>query len=249
MKTGFVELDKIIEIEKPKLIVVASRSGMGQTSLALNIATNILSQNIPVLIFRGLEDEEEINNRILSSQAMVSIDNINKGKLRIDDWIKITQKIEPFFKFKKYITTIDNGNNILEELKEKCIKMKKEKKIKFVIIDNFEIISDWIDIKEQNIIEQLKEITKELEITILLNVEISRDIDIRDDKRPKLKDIKNQDIIKFGNIIMLLYRDEFYYEDSDKQGIAEILVAQNDDGITDLVELIWLKKYKKFIDL
>lgn len=249
MKTGFFELDEIMKFDKPKLIILGSRPCMGQTSLAFNIATNMfMKQDIAVLIFSVFEDVEEINARILSSEAMVDFDKIRKGKLKEDDWVKLAKEVEPFSKAKKYIHIIDIGDT-LNNIKEKCIQMKKEKDIKFIVFNSLDDITEITDGKKKDIIEQLRNIVNELEITILLNMTLTRGLEKREDKKPKLEDIKDKNILELADIIMFLYKEDYYDKYSEKKDIAEVIVAKNNDGICKTVELLHLDACKKFVNL
>lgn len=249
MKTGFVELDEIIKLNKSKLIILSSRPGMGQTSLAFNIATNMfMKQDIAVLFFSVFESVGEINARILSSEAMVDFYKIRKGELEEDDWVKLAKEVEPFSKAKKDIY-IMGWEDTLNDIKEKCIQMKKEKDIKFVVFDNLDDFIEITDERKQDIIEQLRNIVNELEITILLNMPLTRCLEKREDKKPKLEDIKDKNILELADIIMFLYRDDYYNSNCEKKNIAEVIVAKNNSGICETVELLWLKSYKKFANL
>lgn len=210
MKTGFSDLDKIIKgLNNSSLNVIAGRPNMGKSSLAFNIAVN-LAKKIPVAIFSLEMSKEYICNKFIDS-------NLLDTQIIIDDTPGIS----------------------VENIRKKCIRLKQEKNIGLVVIDYLQLIStEKENGREQelsNIGLSLKKLEEELKTPILLTSQLSKEPDIRfkagQDPRPTLKDFGySSGIIKYADTIMLLYKDDYYYQNSDKKNVLEINVAKSKNG-------------------
>ena len=228
MKTGFSDLDKIIKgLNNSSLNVIAGRPNMRKSSLAFNIAVN-LAKKIPVAIFSLEMSKEYIYNNFIKSDLLDTI--------LIDDTPSIS----------------------ITEIQEKCRRLKAEKNIGLVIIDYLQLILvDNETNREQElstISQRLKKLTEELNIPVLVNSQLSKEPDIRfkagQDPRPTLKDFGySSGIIKYADTIMLLYKDECYYQNSDKRNVLEINVAKNKNGKLETIIVDYnknlLKKVKR----
>ena len=260
ISTGFCDLDYAIKgLNKSNLIVIASRPAMGKTALALNIATHVATkENIPVAIFSLEMLSEQLTSRILCSEAMVDSNKVRKAKLDNVDWKKIMRTSEQLSKFEIYINDIPGIS--INEIKEKCIKLKQDKDIGLVVIDYLQLIQGSnknYNSREQEISAislSLKNLAQELNIPIIVLSSVSRTADTRfykgEDPRPILEDIKySGTIVQDADIIMFLYRDDYYNLDSEKKGIAEVIIAKNRYGTNGTVELIFIDKWLKFANL
>ena len=219
--TGFVDLDNMIDgLHNSELIIIGARPGMGKTAFALNIVKKVTNvQKISTVFFSIELEQEQILNR-LNNMKMEDNDN-----LIIDDTPGIT----------------------IDEIALKCRKLKKENKIGIVIIDYLQLIglSKTNSVKTQSledIICRLKSLSIELNIPILVTSQLIRAVDKRPDHRPKIQDfsLKSNIIEKNVDTIIFIYRDEYYNKESEKKGIAEIIVAKQFEGKIGIIELVWL---------
>lgn len=246
MKTGFIDLDKTINLYEPKFIFLAGRPGMGKTALAMNIASNIcLKQNIPVLILSIEESKNSVINRIISKETKIDISKIKSNELNNLEKIKIQEKR----------TSIENSKIFIEDIGLQSIgkviklirKYVDENNVKFIAIDYLQLMCDSImsEIRMKNILRQLKQISKELKITILITSQLSRTLEEIDDCRPNINNLRNkEDILKYADIIMFLYRENDFYKNPEKKDIAEVIIIQNDADKK--VELVFDGKYSSF---
>jgi replicative DNA helicase len=253
MKTGYKKLDELININKPKLVLLGSRPSMGKTTLALNIATNIaLRENMPVAIFNLELSKEQMINRILCSEAMVDCNKVSAGNLEDTDWEKISKTTRLLLETRIYID--DTPGISVMEIKEKCRKLKSEKNIGLIIIDYLQLIQyDKTkllsrDNEIKNIMQELKEISQELKITILVTSQLSRKPEYRNEHRPILTDLRTN-IVEIADAIIFLYRDEYYNDNTDLKNIAELNVLKNNNDKTGIIYLLYMNKYLKFVDL
>ena len=254
--TGFSELDyKTAGLHGSELILVAARPAMGKTAFALNIATNAaLRGNAPVAIFSLEMSKDQLVNRILCSEAMVDSNKVRTGKLEEDDWIKLAGAIGPLSESEIYID--DTPGISVMEIRTKCRKLKKEKKIGLVVIDYLQLVqgsNKRIGSREQEISEisrSLKILAKEINVPVIALSQLSRAVEQRPDHRPMLSDLRESGAIEQdADIVMFLYRDDYYNKESEKKDIAEVIIAKQRGGSTGTVELLWMGNYTKFVDL
>ena len=254
--TGFSELDyKTAGLHGSELILVAARPAMGKTAFALNIATNAaLRGNAPVAIFSLEMSKDQLVNRILCSEAMVDSNKVRTGKLEEDDWIKLAGAIGPLSESEIYID--DTPGISVMEIRTKCRKLKKEKKIGLVVIDYLQLVqgsNKRIGSREQEISEisrSLKILAKEINVPVIALSQLSRAVEQRPDHRPMLSDLRESGAIEQeADIVMFLYRDDYYNKESEKKDIAEVIIAKQRGGSTGTVELLWMGNYTKFVNL
>ena len=256
--TGFVDLDyKTAGFHGSELILVAARPAMGKTAFALNIATNAaVKSNIPVAIFSLEMSKEQLVTRILSSETMIDSNKLKTGRMEEEDWIKLADGLAPLSEAEMYID--DTPGISITEIRAKCRKLKLEKNIGLVVIDYLQLISGSGNRKngsrEQEISEisrSLKILAKELNVPVIALSQLSRAPEQRkDDHRPMLSDLRESGAIEQdADIVMFLYRDDYYNQDSDKKNIAEVILAKHRGGSTGTVELLWLGSYTKFANI
>ena len=254
--SGFIDLDyRTAGFHGSELILIAARPAMGKTAFALNIATNaVLRANVPVAVFSLEMSKEQLVNRILSSESMVDSNKIRTGKLEEDDWTKLAEAIGPLSEGEMYIDDTP-GINIME-IRAKCRKLKIEKNIGLVVIDYLQLIQGTGKrgaSREQEISEisrSLKILAKELDVPVIALSQLSRAAEQRPDHRPMLSDLRESGAIEQdADIVMFLYRDDYYNEDSEKKNIAEVIIAKHRGGSTGTVELLWLGNYTKFVNI
>ena len=255
--SGFTDLDyRTAGFHGSELILIAARPAMGKTAFALNIATNAaVKSKVPVAVFSLEMSKEQLVNRILCSESMVDSNKVRTGKLEEDDWTKLAGSIGPLSEANIYID--DTPGISITEIRAKCRKLKLEKDIGLVVIDYLQLIQGSNNIsngsREQEISEisrSLKILAKELDVPVIALSQLSRAAEQRPDHRPMLSDLRESGAIEQdADIVMFLYRDDYYNQDSEKKDIAEVIIAKHRGGSTGTVELLWLGSYTKFVNL
>ena len=254
--TGFADLDyKTAGLHGSDLVLVAARPAMGKTAFALNIATNAaIRAKVPVAVFSLEMSKEQLVNRVLASEAMVDSNKVRTGKLDEQDWGKLAGALGPLSESEIYID--DTPGISVMEIRAKCRKLKLEKNIGLVVIDYLQLIQGSgkrNGSREQEISEisrSLKILAKEINVPVIALSQLSRAPEQRPDHRPMLSDLRESGAIEQdADIVMFLYRDDYYNEDSEKKNIAEIILAKHRSGSTGTVELLWLGNYTKFVNI
>ena len=253
ISTGFTDLDNITAgLQNSDLIILAARPAMGKSAFAINIATNAaVKSHVPVAIFNLEMSKEQVGNRILCSEAMIDSNKIRTGQLGDDDWVKLANTIGNLSEAPIYID--DTPGISIMEIRAKCRKLKLEKDIGLVVIDYLQLIqgsSSRNSSREQEISEisrSLKIIAKELNIPVIALSQLARATEKRDDKRPMLSDLRESGAIEQdADIVMFLYRDDYYNPESEKRNIAEVIIAKHRGGSTGTVDLAWMGNFTKF---
>ena len=253
--TGFAELDyKTAGLHGSELILIAARPAMGKTAFALNLATNAaLRGNAPVAIFSLEMSKDQLVNRILCSEAMVDSNKVRTGRLGEDDWVKLAGAIGPLSEAEIYID--DTPGISVTEIRTKCRKLSIDKGIGLVVIDYLQLVqgSKRAGSREQEIAEisrSLKILAKEINVPVIALSQLSRAVEQRPDHRPMLSDLRESGSIEQdADIVMFLYRDDYYNKESEKKDIAEVIIAKQRGGQTGTVELLWMGQYTKFVNL
>ena len=234
------------------MIIVAARPAMGKSAFAINIATNAaVKSNVPVAIFNLEMSKEQVGNRILCSEAMIDSNKVRTGQLGDDDWVKLANTIGNLSEAPIYID--DTPGISIMEIRAKCRKLKLEKDIGLIVIDYLQLIQGTNgknSSREQEISEisrSLKIIAKELNVPVIALSQLARATEKRDDKRPMLSDLRESGAIEQdADIVMFLYRDDYYNKESEKRNIAEVIIAKHRGGSTGTVELAWMGNFTKF---
>ena len=256
VSTGFYDLDNITAgLHNSDLLIVAARPAMGKSAFAINLAANAaIMSKVPVVIFNLEMSKEQVGNRILCSEALVDSNKIRTGQLEDEDWMKLAQTLGKMYDAPIYID--DTPGISAMEIRAKCRKLKIEKDIGLIVIDYLQLISGSgkkNTSREQEISEisrSLKILAKELNVPVIALSQLSRTAEKRDDKRPMLSDLRESGAIEQdADIVMFLYRDDYYNPDSEKKNVAEVILAKHRGGSTGTVELAWLPSYTKFANL
>ena len=255
--TGFTDLDyKTSGLHNSDLVIIAARPAMGKSAFAINIATYAaVQENVPVLLFNLEMSKEQVANRIICSEAMVDSNKIRTGKIEDEDWIKLANASGKLAEAPIYID--DTPGISIMEIRAKCRKMKIEKDIGLVVIDYLQLVQGSgkkNSSREQEISEisrSLKILAKELDVPVVALSQLSRAAEQRqNDHRPMLSDLRESGAIEQdADIVMFIYRDDYYNENSEKKNVAEIILAKHRGGSTGTVELAWLGNYTKFANL
>lgn len=251
--SGFIDLDnKTAGFHNSDLVLIAARPAMGKTAFALNIATYAaVSANTPVVVFSLEMSKEQCANRILCSQAMVDSEKVAKGDITDEDWSKLAIASGELSESAGIFIDDSAGINIAE-IRAKCRKLKLEKNIGMVVIDYLQLIQGSGNTKsrEQEIAEisrSLKILAKEINVPVLALSQLSRAPEARPDHRPMLQDLRESGSIEQdADIVMFLYRDDYYNPETEAKNIAEVIIAKHRAGPTGTVELLWMPSYTKF---
>ena len=236
------------------LVLIAARPSMGKTAFVLNIAQHMAFKNdVAVAIFSLEMSKEQLVNRLLSLESRVDSQAIRTGNLTDEDWAKL---IEGAGIVGKSNLIIDDTPGIsVTELRSKCRKFKMEHNLGVIIIDYLQLMtgSKRTDSRQQEISDisrALKEIARELEVPVIALSQLSRAVEQRPDHRPMLSDLRESGAIEQdADVVMFIYRDDYYNKDSERKNVAEIIIAKQRNGPIGTVELVWLPNYTKFANM
>ncbi len=259
LETGFKKLDQmLLGFHESELIIIGGRSSMGKTAFALNIAAHFaIRKNYPIAFFEMEMPREQLAKRLLSMEAHVNSQNVRSGNLSQGEWDDIISAS----------ALIGNTNFIIDdtpglsvqELRTRCKRYAVEHQVKAIFVDYLQLMSGSEQAKRagrqsemSEISMTLKAIARELKVPVIALAQLNRDLEKRgkNDHRPQMSDIRDSgQIEQDADVILFLYRDEVYNEDSEKKGIAEVNVAKQRNGPTGTIELVWLDSLTKFTNL
>ena len=253
--TGFDELNRRTGgLHGGELIIIAGRPGMGKSSFAVNIAESAaIHDKIPVAIFNLEMSKTMIVNRILCSQALVDSQKVRLGDFDSEDWQQIGAVVDKVAMAPLYID--DTASITVSEIRAKCRRLKQTKNLGLVIIDYLQLMqgNGRNDSRQQEISEisrSLKVLAKELDIPVIALSQLSRTSESRSDKRPMLSDLRESGAIEQdADIVMFIYRDDYYNKDTEDKNIAECILAKHRSGATGMFKLGWQGRYTKFINI
>lgn len=253
--SGFADFDaKTAGLQPSDLILLAARPSMGKTAFALNIAQNAaIRANVPVAIFSLEMSKEQLVNRMLCSEAMIDAQKLRTGELNEDDWPKLIQAIGPLSQADIYIDDTPGVSPM--DIRAKCRKLKLEKGVGLILIDYLQLMSSdsKTDSRQQEISEisrSLKAIAREMNAPVVALSQLSRACESRTDHRPMLSDLRESGAIEQdADVVAFLYRDEYYFPDTEKKNQAELIIAKQRNGPTGTVDLMWLGQYTKFANM
>jgi replicative DNA helicase len=253
---GFRELDRLTSGFQPgNLVIVAARPSMGKSALGLCMAANLaVREGIPVGIFTLEMSKAEVTQRLMCSEAKVESQRLRTGKLAIDDWPRLTAACDKLAKAPLYVD--DTGSINLMEIRSKARRLKsREPTLGLILIDYLQLMTSGGTVENRvqevsQISRSLKVLARDLDVPIVAMSQLSRAVEQRHDKRPILSDLRESGSIEQdADLVMFIYRDEYYNEESDQQGVAELALAKHRNGPTDTIKLSFLKRYAKFSDL
>lgn len=252
LATGFTDLDsRTAGFHPSELILIAARPAMGKTAFELNIAQYMaFRKNVTVAIFSLEMSKEQLVNRLFSLESHIDSQKIRTGNLEDGDWESLIESAGIIGKSNLIID--DTPGITISELRSKCRKFKLEHNLGIIIIDYLQLMSGGgrTESRQQEVSEisrSLKALARELEVPVVALSQLSRAVEAREDKRPMLSDLRESGAIEQdADVVMFLYRDEYYHKDSDRKGIAEVIIAKQRSGSTGTVELVWLPQYTKF---
>ena len=254
LTTGFRDLNKKINgLQRSDLLLIAARPAMGKTAFALNLVQNAaLKGDASVAVFSLEMSKEQLVQRMVAAQSSVELKKIKTGTLAANDWPRITDGMAVLSGAKIHID--DTPGIKISELRSKCRKLKIEKGLDLVLIDYLQLMEGegHNESRQQEIAKisrSLKILAKELDCPVVALSQLSRAPEQRADHRPMLSDLRESGSIEQdADIVMFLYRDEYYNPDTERKNIGEVIVAKNRHGETGTVELVWFGKIQKFAD-
>ena len=255
--SGYRELDLMTSGFQPgNLIILAARPSMGKSGLGLCIAANLgVRHQTPVALFTLEMSKSEVTQRMMCSEAKVESQRLRTGRLAPDDWPRLTAACDRLMKAPIYVD--DAGAISIMELRSKARRLKsREPALGLIVVDYLQLMASDRNVESRvqevsQISRALKVLARELEVPILAMSQLSRAVEQRHDKRPILSDLRDSGSIEQdADLVFFIYRDEYYLgEESDQQGIAEVILAKHRNGPTGTVKLSWLRRYAKFADL
>jgi replicative DNA helicase len=254
--SGFRDLDRLTSgFQEGNLIIVAARPSMGKSGLGLCMAANLaVRAEVPVAMFTLEMSKSEVTQRLMCSEAKVESQRLRTGKLGADDWPRLTAACDRLAKAPIYVD--DQGSITMMEIRSKARRLKtREPSLGLIIVDYLQLMTSGSTVENRvqevsQISRSLKILARDLDVPILAMSQLSRAVEQRHDKRPILSDLRESGSIEQdADLVMFIYRDEYYNEESDQQGIAEVHLAKHRNGPTDTVKLSFLKRYAKFADL
>lgn len=253
--TGFTDLDyRTAGMQPSDLVLIAARPSMGKTAFVLNIAQHVaFKQNKSVVIFSLEMSKEQLINRMFSLESSVDAQKLRTGQLNDQEWERLIESAGIIGRSRLMID--DTAGITVSELRSKCRKLKLENEVAMVIIDYLQLMNGTgrTDSRQQEISDisrSLKALARELNVPVLALSQLSRAVEQRPDHRPMLSDLRESGAIEQdADVVMFIYRDDYYNHDSEKKGVSEIIIAKQRNGPVGTVELAWLPEYTKFANL
>ncbi|MBQ8987598.1 MAG: replicative DNA helicase [Lachnospiraceae bacterium] len=256
LSTGFTDLDnRTAGFQNSDLILIAARPSMGKTALVLNIAQHIvLKENRCAAIFSLEMSKEQLTNRLFSMESHVDAQKIRTGELTEQEWADLIESAGNIGESKLIID--DTPAITVQEMRSKCRKYKMEFGLEIIIIDYLQLMSGSGksgDSRQQEISDisrSLKALARELNVPVVALSQLSRAVESRPNHRPMLSDLRESGAIEQdADVVMFIYRDDYYNPDSEKKGVAEIIIAKQRNGPIGTVELSWQPALTKFANL
>jgi replicative DNA helicase len=251
LPTGFTDLDDMTSgLQSADLIIVAGRPSMGKTSLAMNIAENVAMKKLPVAIFSMEMPGEQLAMRMLASMSRINTHKVRTGKLSDDDWPRITSTMSLLAQAPIFID--DTPGLTPMELRTRARRLKREHGLELVLVDYLQMMQLFEGNENRateisNITRALKNLAKELNVPLIAMSQLNRSLEQRPNKRPVMSDLRESGSIEQdADVIIFIYRDEVYNEDSADKGTAEIIIGKQRNGPTGTLRLTFLGQYTKF---
>lgn len=253
--TGFVDLDyKMSGLQPSDFILVAARPSMGKTAFVLNIAQYVaFHEDMATAVFSLEMSKEQLVNRLFSLESRVDAQVLRSGNLADTDWEKLIEGAGVIGN--SHLIIDDTPGISISELRSKCRKFKLEHDLKLIIIDYLQLMSGngRSESRQQEISEisrSLKGLARELNVPVIALSQLSRAVEQRPDHRPMLSDLRESGAIEQdADVVMFIYRDDYYNKDTDLKNIAEIIIAKQRNGPIGTINLVWLPQYTKFANM
>lgn len=255
VSTGFVDLDyKTSGLQSSDFILVAARPSMGKTAFVLNMAQHMAFRKEKTVAIFSLEmSKEQLVNRLFSLESKVDSQKIRTGNLEDEDWAKLIEGAGIIGN--SHLIIDDTPGISISELRSKCRKFKLEQGLDIIIIDYLQLMSGsgrGGDSRQQEISDisrALKGVARELNVPVVALSQLSRAVEKRDDKRPMLSDLRESGAIEQdADVVMFIYRDDYYNKDTENKNMAEIIIAKQRNGPIGTVNLVWMPEYTRFVN-
>lgn len=255
LSTGFTDLNNLTSgFQDSDLIIVAARPSMGKTTLGLNIAHHIaLQEEAPIAFFSLEMSREQLAQRLLCSAAEIDAQRLRRGFLSSEDWPRLTQAVGPLSESPFFID--DTAGISVMEMRAKARRLKMEKGLSAVFIDYLQLMRghERLENRQQeisSISRSLKALAKELNCPVIALSQLSRAVEQRTDKRPILSDLLESGGIEANaDLVLFIYRDDYYNPETEKKHITEIIVSKQRNGPTGKIELYFMNHFNKFVNL
>ncbi|HRS20592.1 MAG TPA: replicative DNA helicase [Clostridia bacterium] len=252
--TGFHDLDnKLSGLQKSDLILIAARPSMGKSSFMMNIVQHAaVREKITTAIFSLEMSKEQLTQRLLCSEALIDAHRLRIGDINEDEWVKLARAMGPLSEAPIYID--DTPSISITEMRAKCRRLKLEHDLGLIVIDYLQLMQGKgnAESRQQEISEisrSLKALAREINVPVVALSQLSRAPEMRADHKPVLSDLRESGAIEQdADVVMFLYRDEYYHPDTEKKNIGEVNIAKQRNGPTGTVELIWLGQFTKFVN-
>ena len=259
LPTGFEDLDNLTSgLHGSDFIILAARPSMGKTAFALNVVQNVAIRAAKkvggapkTVAFFSLEmSKEQLVTRMIAMDSLVDSQKVQTGQLAEDDWDQVLASAESIAAAPLYIE--DSSALTISELRSKCRQLKSKNNLGLIIIDYLQLMSTTgrVESRQQFVSDMsrsLKMLARELDVPIIALSQLNREVDKRPDHKPVLADLRESGSIEQdADVVMFIYRDDYYNPDTDKKGISEIIIAKQRKGATGSVDLVWLQEYTKF---
>ena len=254
--TGFIDLDyKLSGLQRSDLVLIAARPSMGKTAFVLNIAQHVaFRQNKAVAIFSLEMSKEQLVNRLFSLESHVDAQILRTGNLSDTDWEKLIEGAGTIGSSRMIID--DTSAITISEMRSKCRKYKLEMGLDLIIIDYLQLMSGSNSRKNESrqqeiseISRSLKGLARELNVPVLALSQLSRAVEQRPDHRPMLSDLRESGAIEQdADVVMFIYRDDYYNKDTENKNMAEIIIAKQRNGPIGTVNLVWMPEYTRFVN-
>ena len=253
--TGFLDLDyKTAGMQPSDLILIAARPSMGKTAFVLNIAQHVaFHESKSVAIFSLEMSKEQLVNRLLSLESKVNSQAIRTGNMKADEWERLIESADVIGRSGLLID--DTPGISIGELRSKCRKFKLEYDLQMIIIDYLQLMtgSGKNESRQQEISDisrSLKALARELHVPVIALSQLSRAVEQRPDHRPMLSDLRESGAIEQdADVVMFIYRDDYYNKDTELKNVAEIIIAKQRNGAIGTINLAWLPDYTQFANL
>ena len=255
--SGFRDIDRLTSGFQPgNLVIVAARPSMGKSAFGLGIAANLaVRHGVPVAVFTLEMSKAEVTQRLMCSEAKVESQRLRTGRLAPEDWPRLTAACDKLAKAPLFVD--DTGSVTMMEIRSKARRLKsKHPELGLIVVDYLQLMTSGTTAENRvqevsQISRNLKLLARDIDLPILAMSQLSRAVEQRHDKRPILSDLRESGSIEQdADLVAFLYRDDYYNgEESEQQGIAEVIVSKHRNGPTDTVKLAFQKRYTKFADL
>jgi len=253
LSTGFRDLDrKLTGLHPANLVIIAARPAMGKSALTANIAMNVALEGRTVAMFSLEMAKEEVAQRMLCSLARIDSMKLRTGKIGDAAWPRLTDAAGKLYDAPVFVD--DSPVVTVTDIRAKCRRLKRQNGLALIVVDYMQLMQGSArENRQQEIAEisrSLKNLARELEVPILAVSQLNRNLESREDKRPRLGDLRESGSLEQdADVVIFIYRDEYYDEQSEKRGIAEVAVAKHRAGSTGIVEMTFMPEFTRFSDL